>query len=105
MTKPERNPNDQIRMTEQRTRRDDGVVFELRASTFIRHSSFVIFRDKKATGEDRLWLSDSVPLSPGPRCRRWLRPGNLPWLPCIALLLRANSVGYRRRNSRRRRCV
>src|SRR6266511_1759845 len=40
MTKEIRMSNDQIRMNEQRTRRDDGVVFELRASTFIRHSSF-----------------------------------------------------------------
>jgi hypothetical protein len=37
MTKTEGNPNDESRMNDQRS-----VAFELRASSFIRHSSFVI---------------------------------------------------------------
>jgi len=42
MTKSEGNPNDEIRMTGQGFRRGEAVAFELRASKFFRHSSFVI---------------------------------------------------------------
>jgi hypothetical protein len=42
MTKPEGSPNDEIRMTGQSFRRGEAVAFELRASKFFRHSSFVI---------------------------------------------------------------
>src|SRR5436190_310833 len=83
---------------------------EFRNSLDLRHSGFVIIRNalagQKSVPRDRPTIFQVVlPFSPDPRYHRWLRPGNLLWLPYIGLLPRAYPAAYKRTNNRRRHCV